>query len=263
VAYCCCSDQPMYKKEQQLQASIAASAVLSYLGWLSSGPAATTAVSAPMAKGRRVKSSGGTGSSSVSGTAPAARADLRVKPPSNTNVPNSVPRSVSNQVVWDVVKIDGTQVNSTSAPTEFNFNASLSAHPQASSWQALFDQWTVPQFSVSYQAMTPPGLTTAPPRLYTALDFDNTNTIGTITAIEDYSTSSCLELQPQSKIVRSIKPCTKPVNIGTTSGVARMWIDSGTPSAVFYGIRSMMSASGAQVTVSTTLTIWFAFRNQI
>lgn len=216
-----------------------------------------------MAKGRRVKGSSGARSTGAAGTAPSSKADLKVRPPSATNVPSSVPRSIPNQVVWDVVKIDGTTVNQTSAPTEFNFNAYLSLHPQASSWQALFDQWTIPQMSVSYQSMTPPGLTTAPPRLYTALDFDNTNVIGTITAIEDYSTSACLELQPQSKTVRSIRPCTKPVNIGTTAGVARMWIDSGTPGANFYGIRSIMSASGAQVTVSTTFTIWFAFRNQI
>lgn len=252
----------MYKKEQQLQASIATSAVLSYLGWLSSGSASPAPAIKEMAKGRRVKGAGAS-SGGATGTAPSSRADLKVRPPSMTNVPTSVPRSIPNQVVWDVVKLDSVIINSTSAPTETNFNASLSAHPQASSWQALFDQWTVPQFSVSFQSMTPPGLTTAPPRLYTALDFDNSNTIGTIQAIEDYSTSACSEMQPLARVVRSVKPCTKPVNIGTTSGVTRMWIDSGTPSATFFAIRSIVSASGAQCQISVTQTIWFAFRNQI
>lgn len=257
-----CSDHPMYKHEQQLQTSIASAAVLSYLGWLGSG-SASAPVQAPMGKGKRLKGKSGGGSNGPTGMSPQARADLRVRPPNNANVPHSVPRSVPNQVVWDVVKIDGVVANSTTGLTETNFSFNLSQHPQASSWAALFDQWCIPQASVSFLSMVPPGSTTIPPRLYTALDFDNANALGSISSIEDYSTAQVVELQPQVRLVRSIKPCVKPVLLGSLAGVERMWCDSGTNNVGWYGIRSIMSTSTAILQMSTTVTIWFAFRNQI
>jgi len=257
----------MYKHEQQLQTSIATAAGLSFLGWLgaqATGPTVLPPAATAMAKGKRLKGKGGGVSGGAGGSAPVAKADLRVRPPSTLNVPKSVPRNIPSQVVWDTVKIDGTITSLTSGPAEMNFSFSLSNHPQSSSWAALFDQWTIPQVSVSYQSLLPPGSTLVPLKLYTALDFDNANAITTVTAIEDYSTCSCNVMEPQTRFVRSIRPCTKPTTSSSGSAVQRMWIDSGTPGNLFYGLRSMVSQSAtAAQTISTTLTIWYAFRNQI
>jgi hypothetical protein len=169
-------------------------------------------------------------------------------------------------VVWDVVKIDGVIAAGSSAVVETNFLASLSLHPQSSAWTQLFDQWTIPQMSVSFMSVIPPGQTTTVPRLYTALDFDNNTPINTIVNIEDYSSCEVRSMEPGSSFVRSIHPCTKPtISVGSAVGVSRTWIDSGTSGAQFFGIRSILGAAGTAVNpaVSTTLTIWFAFRNQI
>lgn len=253
----------MYKQENKLQTSIATSAVLSYLGWLASGPAATPAA-IPMAKGRRVKGrSGGPSSSSSGGFQPTNRADVRVRPPSNTNVPSSVPKSIPNQIVWDVVKIDSALSIGTSL-SEGGFAAQLSLHPQASSWRALYDQWTVPQMSVTFMSLIPPGTTANAPRVYTALDFDNIGALGSVAALEDFSTASIHALEPSVAFTRSIRPCCKPT-LDTGTGVSRLWVDSGAPSTNFNGIRYIVGPTNNALTsvISVTFTIWFAFRNQI
>jgi len=218
-----------------------------------------------MGKGKRLKSGGkgGTGGG-VGSMAPASAADLRVKPPNSRNVPQNVPRNIPSQIVWDVVKLDSTITTSTSGVQETNYSFSLSNHPQVASWTALFDQWCIPQASVTFQSLLPPGSTLIPVKLYTALDFDNSNAITTISALEDYSTASMTVMEPQSRIVRSIRPCIKPTVSSSNSAVDRMWIDSGTPSNSWYAIRSMCSQSAtSNQTISVTTVIWYAFRNQI
>jgi len=203
-------------------------------------------------------------SSGSSGYAPTNTTDLAIPPPINTNVPQRVPRSVAGKVTWDVVKVD-TLINAGTALSETNFSASLNSHPQVASWTALFDQWTIPQFSVTFYSVVPPGLTTSIPRLYSALDFDNANAISTVTAIEDYSSCAVMSMEPGRATTRTVRPCTKPSLIGSTSGVGQSWVDSGTPATTFYGIRSILGPAPAAITpaVQATLTIWFCFRNQI
>jgi len=212
--------------------------------------------------GRRTKR---VASGSSTGMNPVNRADLSVRPPDASSVPRSVPRSVTNQVVWDSVKIDGTLSSGTSI-TEANFSGSLSLHPQAAQWAQLFDQWTIPQMSVTFRSVLAPGSTAIPPDLYTALDFDSVGNLGTVTAIEDFSTCAVLPLEPGRTVTRTIRPCCKPL-IGSTSitGLARSWIDSSFTNIQFLAIRSIIGTTTGAITpiVHTTFTIWFAFRNQI
>jgi len=201
-------------------------------------------------------------SGSARGMTPLSRADLAVKPPGNT-VNVSVPKQVSNQIVWDVVKFDQTLTFSTSVVFETNFSFSLSSHPQAASWQALFDQWCIPQASVTFASNLPPGTTTAPGRLYTALDFDNTTNISTIQALEDFATAEVSTMDAAGRmVVRSIRPCNKTSGSPGTY-TTRSWCDSGAPASSWYGIRSILSVAGSTYTITATTCIWYAFRNQI
>lgn len=240
---------------------------MSYLGWLAAGNGSAPPVATP-STARRIKggrrSRGGPSSSSSGGFQPTNRSDVRVRPPTNGNVPSSVPRSIPNQVVWDVVKIDNL-LNLGTAFSEGGFSAQLSSHPQVSSWTSLFDQWTVPQMSVTFMSVMPPGSTANAARVYTALDFDNVAPLGSIAAIEDFSTASIHALEPGVAFTRSIQPCTKPTVATSSVGVARLWMDSTSSSNPFYGIRYIVGPSNNALTgvISTTVTIWFAFRNQI
>lgn len=256
-------------RELSLQRSIAASAILSLLGWSASGGSSSGPVI--MSSGRRSKSGGAKknrpNSSGKGGMNPLNQSDLRVKPLSLMNVPKVIPRGISSQVVWDVVKIDGTITGSSSGIVETNFNFGLSNHPQSTAWIALFDQWALPFFSVEFDSRTPPGFTTTTPMLYTALDFDSGNNVGSIQAIEDYGSAEATSMEPAARVLRSIRPSTKGAvgaSVGSPQAVLNgpVWCDSAYTNIPHYGIRSIVSTT-APVVIGTTVTLWFCFRNTI
>lgn len=198
---------------------------------------------------------------------PTSSSDLRVRPPSIMDIPKRVPRNIPSQVVWDIIKVESLPTLSTSVITETNFSFSLSNHPSAGSYTALYDQWTIPQFSVAFMSLTPPGQAQTTPRVYTALDFDNVSTGQTISTIEDFSTCRVQTLEPGKSLIRSIRPCTK---LSTTTGASavptRCWVDSATPAQPFFGIRSVISTIGTSAVTQPVIaiaTIVYAFRNQI
>jgi len=196
--------------------------------------------------------------------APTNRGDLMVRPPTK-NIPSTVPRTITNMICWDIVSTDFIMSANSATLTEMNFTFSLSQHPQSSSWQALFDQWCIPQASVTYQSEQPPGSTGASSILYTALDFDSVNALGSIGSIEDFSTCETVVLAPGVTHVRSVKPCSKasatPANFSIMN---RSWCDSSFNNVNHFGIRSIISVNGAtSYNVVAKVTVWFAFRNQI
>lgn len=243
-----------------------ATALLSALGSGYTGIKALTGGAHPKKgrQGRKVQSNG------TNGMYPTNRADLAVRPPDLRDVPRSVPRHVASLVTWDTCKFDTNIVVSTSSLVETNFSFQLAQNPQSGSWTNLFDQYTVVQATVSFRSEYPGGGTFSPPLLYTALDFDNTASISTIAAIEDYSTCEIKTVSPGATVSRTVKPCCKAgiaaSNGGTvySAGCERVWIDSGSANNVnFYGIRSIVSQCGSAFVIVATCTVWYAFRNQI
>jgi hypothetical protein len=225
------------------------------------------AVKAPaLAGGRSLRASGGRGGKGGGAMAPRSRADLRVRPPSR-RIPSSVPKQVSNQVVWDIVRTDLTINVGTGGIAETNFSFSLASHPQAGSWGTLYDQWCIPQVTVMFRSEQPPGATFVPAIIYTALDFDGVGNLGSIAAIEDYSTCAQCTMSPGRTHTRSIKPCikisTQQPSTNVNSSVDRLWQDVGANGTPWFGIRSIVSSSTATYPIVATTLTWYAFRNQI
>lgn len=214
-------------------------------------------------QGRKVQTRS-VNSSGLSGMLPTKGSDLRVKPPDPFSVPTRMPRNIASMLAWDTVKVDGTITTSTTGIVETNFVFSLSNHPQASSWSALFDQYFIFMASVQFDSDLAPGSTTSPARLYTAIDFDNVSNLGSVSALEDFATSEAIVMQPQSRHLRSVLPCSK-ISVGGTSQVTpqRAFIDCATPGINHYGLRSICSQTTASLPIATTLTIVYCFRNQI
>lgn len=197
---------------------------------------------------------------------PANKGDLRCKPPSG-QIPSSVPRNIPSMLAWDIVKFDTVIAISTSQ-VETNFLFTLTQHPQAAQWTALFDQWCIPQASVTFRTEMPPGTTQSVPMLYTALDFDSLGNLGSISSIEDFSTCQVTSMSPGRSVTRSIKPCVKmSVQTGgsnTNASLGRVWQDSGSPGTSWFGIRSIIGpTSSSGFNLIATSTIWYAFRSQI
>jgi hypothetical protein len=196
---------------------------------------------------------------------PMKRNDLAIKPPSQLNVPTSIPRNIASVIAWDTVKVDSVITSSSTGIVENNFSFSLNLHPQASSWAALFDQYCVVAGSVTFDSALPPGSTASPPRLYTALDFDNITALGTVAAIEDFATCEVVNMEPGVKHLRSVRPCNKIMTSGGGATVPqRSWVDCGTTTVQHFGIRAIVAQTAvASLPISLTATIVFAFRNQI
>jgi len=235
-----------------------------YNWYSASGSSPKTNVGMPRSRGIK----GGRGRGGSSGVNPQNSSDLAVNPPTH-NIPAVVPKLVSNRLAWDVVKVDFTLTPSTGGIVELNFSAALTDHPQASAWAQLFDQWCIPQFSVTFRSLESPGGTQSISILYTALDFDSVGTLGSIPAIEDYATCRLDTMTTGSTVTRSVRPCVK-ISTGQVPGsgtnvnasLDRVWQDSGATGTPWLGIRSMVSASNSSA-ITCTKTIWFAFRNQI
>jgi hypothetical protein len=168
-------------------------------------------------------------------------------------------------VVWDVVKVRQVGNNSTSGITEINQSVSLSTHPQATSWAALFDQFCIPQFSVTWYSQEPPAGTGNILELHTAIDFDNVTNLGSIAALDDFGSSQVDLLVFNKQVTRSVRPTFKSTASGTASAaVQKGWLDTATPAIAHFGIRAIF-AQGTTAAVNYTIetTIWYAFRNSI
>jgi len=233
-----------------------------FYDWYQSRGPSPQATIMPGKTSRAGRSRGG-GSNSMT---PSNAADLRVKPPS-TRRPQSVPRNIFNQIVWDIVKLESVVTLTVGAVTEFNTQFNLTLHPQNTSWTALFDQWCIPQASCTYRSLLPPGSSASPSFIVTALDFDGVTNLGSVAAVEDFSTAEVMTLAHGAVCTRSVKPCikfsTQQSGANVNSGIATPWVDSGAAGTLHFGIRAICPSVAAAFVVEVTTTIWFAFRNQI
>jgi len=236
------------------------------------GYSASSFVSSPspsMTKKSKIKrrKGGRPPSSSTTGMNPFNLADSRVVPPRYGNVPTKIPPDITSRIVWDTVKIDGTIITSISAVTETNFVFSISLHPQVAAWTVLFDVWCIPFASVTFQSLYQPGATLVPPLLATALDFDNSAPIGSLSNIEDFASCEATVMSVGTRFTRTVHPCTK-LSAAYSSGVSSAsptpsWADSTATSTSMYGIRSLIPPTAGVFEIRTTTVIWFAFRHAI
>jgi hypothetical protein len=206
-------------------------------------------------------------SSGLGGMYPTNAADLNIRPPSYTNVPRSIPRNVGRMVTWDIFKTDVQIVSGSAGIVETNFSFVITQNPQYGSWLTLFDQYCIPQVSIEFDSLTPPGQTYSSPVLYTALDFDNASTITNISAIEEYDSCEFMVMAPEKRHLRSVRPSTKGAVLtsgtSTTAAVSGpVWCDSGNNNVTHYGIRSLVQFYNAG-SIKATITMYNAYRNHI
>jgi len=170
-------------------------------------------------------------------------------------------------IAWDVVKIESAITVSAGGIVETNYTFSLLDHPQQSSWAALFDQWCIPQATITFRSELPPGSLTIPAILVTALDFDSVGAVGSVVALDDFSTAAECTMGTGATMVRSVKPCVKfstgQAGANVNSGMSTPWVDSGATGTLHYGIRSIVTQSNVAYNLVVTKVIWYAFRNQI
>lgn len=208
-------------------------------------------------------------SKGAKGMNPLNTTDLQIRPLSLTNVPKRIPRNIQSQIVWDVVKLDLSDLSFTTTVVENNVQVTMGSNPQASQWVAIFDQYAIPYFTLISRSRQGPGNAVAPGMIYTALDFDSSGNIGTVANIQDFSSCEEQMMVSGSVVMRSVRPSCKG-NVGSTGGTKTaavdgpVWLDSGATDIPHFGIRSMLGPIiGASYGVQQEVVIYYCFRNTI
>jgi hypothetical protein len=190
--------------------------------------------------------------------------DLSAKPRDNFKVPSSVPRNIQNRLIWAVFKTDLTDIAfNAAAIVENNYSFQINNIAGTSNYTSTYDQYCLVQGSVTFSSTLPPGQVTGVGTLHSALDFDNVTNIGSIQALDNFSSSQTDMMSPGRTIVRSIRPCCKLNAAGTNSVVPmRCWIDCSATGIAHFGIRTVLDIAGAY-NLHILQTVWIAFRNEI
>jgi len=150
------------------------------------------------------------------------------------------------------------------------FSAGLSSG--FSDLSTVFDQYMIEAVSVElFAQVTAPGLsaptTNAVPRLYTCIDYDDSNSPISIDTIRQYDT--CIIAPPGTGIVRTLVPRVATAIYGGVSfnaygNAERQWIDVASPGAQHYGLKYGVDANVANATnqqrYTVDVTLYVAFR---
>jgi len=173
------------------------------------------------------------------------------------------------QATWDTA----LTVSAGGAVVENAQGFTLGAFPNVSSIVSLFDQYCI--YSVMSRAMLDLSTSTGGFQTYgkiaSALDFDSSGSLGSLTAIERYGSCSISELVPGKSYERFVKPVVAGVtgssNSTTNSGIDlnRRWINQSSTNVPHFGIRYLTTGNqtGTAPTVVLLYTAIIGLRNNI
>jgi hypothetical protein len=165
-------------------------------------------------------------------------------------------------------------LSSAGSIVEANQSFTLSQFPDASSIASLFDQYCI--YAVSSRVYVEPSSTTAVlgvtyGEIYSALDFDSSSSLGSITAIQRFGSVQQSELVLGKSYERFVKPVVSFVtgssNSTSNTGVAltRAWVNSVSSTVPHFGIRYLTAnnQSGSAPTLRIVLTAVIGVKNNI
>jgi hypothetical protein len=178
-----------------------------------------------------------------------------------------LPKNIKTQIHWFTVDCSLVFGLSVSSISEGNRSFALSDLSIGSAISTLFDQYAIfcvyARTNVTVSAAT----ATSVPRYYTAIDYDNVTTLGSVAAIQAYGTvshSSTVEVQE-----RYIEPCAAPALYSGSAfnhfSQSRVWIDSVNTTTPHYGFRLIVDNLGAAAvgSVNVEFTYVICARNSI
>jgi hypothetical protein len=174
---------------------------------------------------------------------------------------------MQTQIHWFTASQEVSATLLATGITEFNqsFNAAQVAIGGAIT--SLFDQYAI--FAVYCRIVcTSSGFNgTAIPEYTTALDYDNTNNLGSLNTLLGYGTALTTPLNVVQE--RYIEPCNAPALYSGSAfshfGQARMWVDSANTTTPHYGMRLIVNALGTGVTGTVVVNVTYVLcaRNSI
>jgi hypothetical protein len=180
----------------------------------------------------------------------------------NMNLIQTPPKSLGNRIWWQRSSLISTITASTSL-NESNFVFLFNNLQGYSSLVAVFDQYCIYSVTLVFSILSVNNSTTNVSSnviLFTAIDYDNVANVG-LNGIVQYETceQSTLTLAGSS-LIRYVKPCLDPITYQSNYGSSRLWVDSASPGALWYGLRCItqaMTAGSAVVQVEQIYTLGF------
>jgi hypothetical protein len=156
------------------------------------------------------------------------------------------PKNLRSQLMWIQGKRQQVLTISNAVPTENNISFQFQDLTDLNGLAPFFDQYCIYSVTVNIT----PDFEGAGSTLYTfgavatAIDYDNTNALGSFPALEAFASCVVCELTPSQSLQRYVKPCVAPALYTSGAafsgyGVERLWIDSSTPNVPHYGFRSI------------------------
>jgi len=192
--------------------------------------------------------------------------DSRQKP-QNFNIVQRPPKNWLTMTYWTKLMYDIQFNNSTSTPTETNVYFTLSNFSGYTSIVAAFDQYCIYAITATITLAGNATSYTTPVGVYTAVDYDNTNTIGKA-GIQALSSCDFAQVSMTNSSTRFLRPCVAPVVFNTASafngsGISRLWIDAAYVNVPHYGFRSVVNPSASQQPMEVNFTAIVGWRNNI
>jgi hypothetical protein len=177
------------------------------------------------------------------------------------------PMNIKSMIYW-VQENTQTNFGVASGTVESNYAFQISAINAVNSYLAIFDQYCIYAVYVRMIPNTEYPATGTLGSLATAIDYDNTNNLGSWTAIQDYGTVNITQVESGVSVERYIEPCVAPAlfNAGgafTGFGVGRYWVDSANSGVPHYGFRSYTNGSTITYTMLVNVTYILGFRNTV
>jgi len=171
-------------------------------------------------------------------------ADFTTRPPSAL-ITQSPPRNIRSKIHWfqESFTKDSSHNVSSSIDTEVNYSFSIGDFPGGPGLCGYFDQYCI--YAVICN-ITPNGAGFSSNsanfgRLTTAIDFDNTTSLGSESTVQRFATSQTVEIQYPLHVQRVLKPCNTESLYGSgfgSYGIGRFWVDSVSQGVNHYGLRT-------------------------
>jgi len=183
-----------------------------------------------------------------------------------------VPRSIRNNITWCIGHLQGVTTISSSVPTEANFSFQLGDIIDLSGLGLFFDQYCIYSVvaTLTPRQSTPGTGVNSFGTVVTAIDYDNINALGTVSAVLSFQSAMQTELSIGQSVQRYIKPTVAPAlyasNNLTLQGfaVGRFWVDSANINVPHYGLRSIYEGNTQNgLVVAYDYTYTLGFRNNI
>jgi len=185
----------------------------------------------------------------------------------NFNIVQRPPKNWQTQVHWVRLSYDLTFSTSTSVAVENNYYFIISNFENYSSVLAAFDQYCVYEVSMAIGFQSSATSYTTVVNLATAIDYDNTTTIG-LTGIQAYSSYNMCVISQGTSLLREVRPCIATVINNTASafngnGIARSWIDSAYTNIPHYGMRTVAKSTQSAQVLEVSFSALVGLRNNI